>query len=45
MRQALYYNYDYYRTQGTGAFMNDDNIVKHHVCKLSRISLFSFKLC
>jgi len=36
MRQALYYNYDYYRVQGTGAFMNDDNIVKHHVCKFNR---------
>jgi len=31
VRQSLYYNYDYYHAKGTGAFKNDDNIVRHHV--------------
>ncbi|KAF8865817.1 hypothetical protein BDZ45DRAFT_375658 [Acephala macrosclerotiorum] len=31
VRQSLYYNIDYYRTQGTGAFVNDEPIVRHHV--------------
>ncbi|KAH8598700.1 hypothetical protein B0O99DRAFT_505716 [Bisporella sp. PMI_857] len=31
VRQALYYNYDYYHSRGQGAFTNDDNIVRHHV--------------
>lgn len=31
VRQALYYNYDYYHEKKTGAFVNDDNIVRHHV--------------
>ena len=33
VRQSLYYNYDYYHSRGEGAFKNDDNIVRHHVCK------------
>lgn len=31
VRQSLYYNIDYYRAQGTGAFVNDEPIVRHHV--------------
>jgi hypothetical protein len=31
LRQSLYYNIDYYRAEGKGAFVNDDMIVKHHV--------------
>ncbi|KAL4813771.1 hypothetical protein BDW67DRAFT_177599 [Aspergillus spinulosporus] len=31
LRQSLYYNYDYYRTRGDGAFRNDDFIVRKHV--------------
>ncbi|KAL4734936.1 hypothetical protein BDV11DRAFT_212378 [Aspergillus similis] len=31
LRQSLYYNYDYYRTKGDGAFRNDDFIVRKHV--------------
>jgi hypothetical protein len=33
VRQSLYYNYDYYHEKGEGAFKNDDNIVRFHVCK------------
>lgn len=33
VRQSLYYNYDYYHSQGKGAFVNEDNIVQYHVCK------------
>lgn len=33
LRKALYYNYDYYRDLGEGAFKNDEYIVKRHVCK------------
>ncbi|KAH7393363.1 hypothetical protein BKA64DRAFT_644116 [Cadophora sp. MPI-SDFR-AT-0126] len=31
VRQSLYYNIDYYRSQGKGAFVNKDNIVQYHV--------------
>ncbi|KFY37250.1 hypothetical protein V494_04831 [Pseudogymnoascus sp. VKM F-4513 (FW-928)] len=31
LRQALYYNYDYYHALGQGAFSNADHIVKFHV--------------
>ncbi|KAL4748752.1 hypothetical protein BDW72DRAFT_195494 [Aspergillus terricola var. indicus] len=31
LRQSLYYNYEYYRTKGDGAFQNDDFIVRKHV--------------
>ncbi|KAL4868448.1 hypothetical protein BDV12DRAFT_185958 [Aspergillus spectabilis] len=31
LRQSLYYNYDYYHAQGTGAFKNDDFIIRKHV--------------
>ena len=31
LRQSLYYNIDYYRSQGKGAFLNEDHIVRHHV--------------
>jgi len=37
VRQSLYYNYEYYHEKGEGAFTNDDNIVRHHVCKFVRI--------
>lgn len=33
VRQGLYYNYDYYKRQGTGAFVNEDMIVEKHICK------------
>jgi hypothetical protein len=33
VRKALYYNIDYYRNLGTGAFVNDEPIVQKHVCK------------
>ena len=33
MRQALHWNYDYYRNQGTGPFKNDDYIVRKHTSK------------
>lgn len=32
VRQGLYYNYDYYKKMGTGAFVNDDMIVEKHIC-------------
>ncbi|CAK1355972.1 hypothetical protein CB0940_00363 [Cercospora beticola] len=31
VRQALYYNIDYYRAKGTGAFVNDEMVVQKHV--------------
>ncbi|RDL32125.1 Uncharacterized protein BP5553_09527 [Venustampulla echinocandica] len=31
LRQALYFNYDYYHARGNGAFKNKDNIVRFHV--------------
>lgn len=31
LRQALYFNYDYYHAQGHGAFKNGDHIVRFHV--------------
>ncbi|TVY92514.1 hypothetical protein LAWI1_G003671 [Lachnellula willkommii] len=31
LRQSLYFNYDYYKSKGEGAFTNDDNIVHFHV--------------
>ncbi|KIW09900.1 hypothetical protein PV08_11676 [Exophiala spinifera] len=31
LRQALYYNFDYYHALKQGAFKNDDNILKKHV--------------
>lgn len=31
VRQALYYNIDYYRSAGKGAFVNNDHIVRLHV--------------
>jgi hypothetical protein len=33
VRQSLYYNYDYYKTLGKGAFKNEEPIVKTHVSK------------
>lgn len=31
VRQALYWNYDYYHALGQGAFKNDDNILQKHI--------------
>ncbi|KAI1003967.1 hypothetical protein K3495_g4243 [Podosphaera aphanis] len=31
VRQALFFNVEYYRGQGKGAFLNDEYIVRHHV--------------
>ncbi|OBT95655.1 hypothetical protein VE01_05884 [Pseudogymnoascus verrucosus] len=31
LRQALYYNYDYYHALGQGAFSNADHVVRFHV--------------
>lgn len=31
LRQALYYNFDYYHDKGEGAFKNDDRILMVHV--------------
>ncbi|KAL3466918.1 hypothetical protein BJX64DRAFT_284070 [Aspergillus heterothallicus] len=31
LRQSLYYNYDHYKSQGLGAFKNNDFIVQKHV--------------
>ncbi|KAL5341429.1 hypothetical protein BJX70DRAFT_358731 [Aspergillus crustosus] len=31
LRQSLYYNHAYYKAQGTGAFANDEFIVRKHV--------------
>ncbi|TVY67479.1 Oxidase ustYa [Lachnellula suecica] len=31
LRQSLYFNYDYYKNEGKGAFVNEDNIVRFHV--------------
>lgn len=33
LRQSLYYNYDYYHAKGEGPFVNNDYIVRRHVCK------------
>lgn len=35
VRKAMYYNIDYYREKGEGAFVNDAPIVQKHVCKSS----------
>lgn len=35
VRQGLYFNYDYYKQMGTGAFVNDDMIVEKHICMFS----------
>lgn len=35
IRQSLYYNYNYYKAKGQGAFKNEDEIVQLHVCELS----------
>ncbi|KAI9049225.1 hypothetical protein LZ554_007072 [Drepanopeziza brunnea f. sp. 'monogermtubi'] len=31
VRQSLYYNIDYYRAQGKGAFVNEESVVRYHV--------------
>ncbi|CAK4034792.1 tat pathway signal sequence [Lecanosticta acicola] len=31
LRQSLYWNIDYYRAQGTGAFVNGEHVVRKHV--------------
>jgi hypothetical protein len=33
LRQALWYNFEYYHVLGKGAFQNDDRIVRLHVCE------------
>ena len=33
LRKSLYFNYDYYKALGEGAWQNDDAIVKYHVCE------------
>lgn len=33
VRQTLYYNFDYYKGLGGGAFQNSDYILRKHVCK------------
>ena len=32
LRQALYYNYDYYKALGKGAFKNEGDVLRLHVC-------------
>jgi hypothetical protein len=34
LRQALWYNFEYYHALGNGAFKNDDRIVQLHVCEI-----------
>jgi hypothetical protein len=36
LRQALWYNFDYYHALGKGAFKNEDRIVQLHVCEKPR---------
>jgi hypothetical protein len=38
LRQALYFNVDYYRKQGQGAFVNDEFILHTHIstCVLTK---------
>ncbi|CAD6502133.1 BgTH12-02374 [Blumeria graminis f. sp. triticale] len=31
VRQSLYYNIEYYRAQKKGAFVNDENVIRHHI--------------
>ena len=31
VRQAVWFNYDYYKAQGGGPFKNEDNILRKHV--------------
>ncbi|KAJ5113603.1 hypothetical protein N7456_002137 [Penicillium angulare] len=31
LRQSLYYNYDYYHSQGEGTFSNNEQILRYHV--------------
>lgn len=38
VRQALWYNFDYYRALGQGAFKNEEMIVRLHVCECARSS-------
>lgn len=33
LRQSLYYNYDFYKSQGRGSFVDNSTIFKAHVCK------------
>ncbi|TAQ86572.1 hypothetical protein B7494_g5107 [Chlorociboria aeruginascens] len=33
LRQGLYWNVEYYRAKGEGAFTNAEHIVKKHICK------------
>ena len=32
VRQGLYYNFDYYKKLGAGAFVNEDMIIEKHIC-------------
>jgi len=41
VRKALYFNYDYYKNQGTHAFTNDDKILRLHVSMLPLFSTYS----
>jgi hypothetical protein len=43
LRQALWYNFDYYNAKGEGAFKNEPYILQMHVCM--SISLLSSLLC
>lgn len=38
LRQTLHYNYDHYRDLGTGAFKNNEFVVKRHVSKYPSLS-------
>lgn len=36
VRQALWYNYDYYKAKGEESWSNNATILKYHVCKSHR---------
>lgn len=44
IRQSLFFNYEYYLKQGTGAFENEDHILRLHISEqtLGCLRLFKF---
>lgn len=45
LRQSLYYNFDYYKKLGRGAFKNEDHIVKAHVSKYALLFYSARSIC
>jgi hypothetical protein len=41
LRQATWFNYDYYRDLGEGPFVNEEDILKVHVSKCCHLFFYS----